>query len=41
MELWWLWHCGGCGIVIGVGVNSFFSILLCVCLNLAGLCFKQ
>ena len=27
MELWWLWHCGGCGVVIGVGVNGFLFFL--------------
>ena len=24
VELWWLWRCGGCGVVISMGVNGFF-----------------
>ena len=29
VELWCLWRCGGCGVVIGMGVNGlfFFSFL--------------
>ena len=24
VELWCLWRCGGCGVVISIGVNGFF-----------------
>ena len=35
VELWWLWRCGGCGVMIGVGVNGF---LFCFFSGFAGIC---
>ena len=39
VELWWLWRCGGCGVVISVGVNGF---LFCFFFSgFAGICDQR